>query len=1269
MTKKNVEQVEQTAPPEKQKKNSWLKRITIAIGVVITLIVILLVSVYFVLRSGSLTQSAVPELNPYLAPFGVELKHLGEFRVDLLKSVEISELELTFKDPAVGDVTLQLGQFDFEFSLADLIDQRAVVNHLALKDVTFSGDLLEPKPAPTPADDEKTTPFDLAELESLLKNPPLIVDVQKISLSNIDIDVSLQQADGLVEYQGVLESLELAMLWEPQKLNGNFSVLLDADSNNFSLSTLLDNGKLGNKKLDNEKLALSAKPGFSLNSQWQLTNNNDEWNLAASLIDIDVAVKEITLNQGEHNDVAVLPLFDVSLKNQFESLEQGNRDAGLKSVFPLKLKSQIRSNLNELKLSEFKQPDLTVSAQIDHGITIDLVGEVDPFNQKVPQLSFDVKESLLLSELDLNMAAQAIALNAFSWSLASQGETSSALGADETLVLTVDAGANISQLQFDKPEEANVSPGIELKLDSELKIDSRATLVSFDDPLNHLVAQFNPELLLSQLTAKITEKNQHKLVKIDRTHLNLTTDYDKTAVKVNSTLDLTGVSAPELKKVFSFSNKLELKTDLDMKAVGLASSVQLDNQELLSLTVDLKNNAKRFIAKHDISLTVSPAFKGYHDAAQALDLVGGLGIEVVGSSEIEHDADNILNANFDLFEQWPVKSDGKIFVTQHQTPVAKDGIHLAGLVELNYALDNLNNYQADISLDLAGVQTPPLLSAIPLTIVSKNNFTWPLSTTRTVSRVDIGDEKAIYLDATIRDKKKLLVIESEVELYGNPAWQKYLQELKELELLGTVSTQVSLQSTVKHPFDTVINFDPERLDELFVDLSLKTAISQKTNSPGELLALPKTMKINQALDWSANHLSMQSEFNIPDLTLKNIASLQNIQTSIQVKANSGLEPDSVDFALQLARGDISLLTEDSEVDAMQVGQLATPMTVTSSASWDAEEIHLSKLAVNIGEDLLAIQTTAVASIDGKNAQVQANIRSRLRENLLANPNISGSGGIEIPIQLTMLDGKNVALTGDVKFDSLTVSADDMKIDNLNGSFSFEEELVLESERVKFRYLLEPNPFQRVDFARLQPYLNTSSISIEHVSMGDKTVGPVLANIYLKQNMFSFQQFDINLFDGHTTGQFYLDVRPGAWKFGLLNRVTHLDPRHLLGADSTLINSELSPINSRAAIEFDIHRRLMEGEIVVSQMSRDQLLQLLDVVDPEHEDEQMAQLRKGLRLSHPEKITITMQQGLMNLIVKVSGLATTIRVTGVPLTPMLQQYAGDAFAAINELPLE
>jgi uncharacterized protein involved in outer membrane biogenesis len=174
---------------------------------------------------------------------------------------------------------------------------------------------------------------------------------------------------------------------------------------------------------------------------------------------------------------------------------------------------------------------------------------------------------------------------------------------------------------------------------------------------------------------------------------------------------------------------------------------------------------------------------------------------------------------------------------------------------------------------------------------------------------------------------------------------------------------------------------------------------------------------------------------------------------------------------------------------------------------------------------------------------------------------------------------------------------------------------------------------------------------------------------VKQNLFRLQRFDVDVFGGHLTGQLYFNARPDGWKIGLLSRISHVDARQMLPKDSLLKNSPLSPISARTALEFDINKRLIEGRINITEISREQLLQLLDIIDPDHQDEQIARVRTALRVAYPESVTVDMKQSLMDLEVTISALPKPIQVRGLPLTPLIQHFGGGALDALQKIPLQ
>ena len=1265
VVKQTTTQAQETLP-----KRRLLKWLAISVGSLITVVIILLLVIYFTLRSGSLTQSAVPEIKPYLKPFGIELNKIGSLRFDLLKSIELEDLELNWQDPELGDAAVSIGNFNFEYSLSDLFSQRAEISQMILNDVQITAHIRQSESSPpTAVVKGEETSLDLSEISDLLKNPPILMSVQNVSISNIHLDVSLEQSDALIEYRGDLDETNMTLLWEPQQLSGLFNMVIGENVEKNLLKVT--------SRLDDKKIQLNASPGLNVSLNWLLENNNDQWRLSDTKIGLKLNTENIKLvegEQGSQKELISLDKIDFQSNNVFSSTHEPPSAQGLENIFPLNVNSQISSDLLNLRITDVTQDDLSITAQANHQLKVKLDGKINPFNQQVPALKFNIDEELRLDNLDLLVADQKINASEIDWILKSEGETLYDGQDNPNLDIVLNANLKSNPITLDKPEGEEGDPGLAVSFKPEFNLESKAKLTSFENPVEHLIAQLKPDIIVKNISAKIKENKQLTLYKLSEAKIGLDSSFEEKKIKLNANINLEKVDIPEVKKTFNLKNETTVETNLNFDLAKLNTNVLLDKYPLLKVQLALENKPENFGLVHDLKIELSPGLSQYHDAANELAIIGEPHLSLKGKSQIQHNAPDIQSADFALSEKWLINTAGQLELVQVQPSKLKNGINFSGPVTLDYSMDNKNNYQLDVDLNIAGIQTPPLEKALPLRVISKNNLTWPLSKTQSVIHVDVADQRALNLDLTVNDKKQFLDLVANVSVNTNPEWQVYLKDLKELETIGVLQAKIDLDAKIKHPFVSVLDVDPEKLDEkqlakMSAKLQLDTTLSQNQSNPGSLLVLAKTATINQQLNWSVDQTQWQSDITVPDLLLPDIAEIKDIHTTVQLNANSGLTPDNADIQWQVDKGKIKLLSTEADVPAMQVGHVVTPLSFVSEASWTANDVDLKKLNLNLGSDLLAVQAAGTASLDGKNAQIASKITSRLRENLFNKPAVSGAGGLEIPIRLTLLEGKQISLEGEMQFDHLNLSIDDLAIQNLNGSFKLEEELLLEKDSAKFRYLLDPNPFQRVDFTRIQPYLNTSSISIDKIILAEKSLGPVLASVMLKQNIFSLQQFDIDLFSGHSAGQFYLDVRPDAWKLGLLSRITHLDPRELLAKDSKLRQSKLSPINTRTAIEFDIHKRLMEGEIVVSQINRDQLLQLLDVIDPAHEDEQMAQLRKGLRFSHPKLVQVDMQRGLMNLKVEIAGLPKAVRVTGLPLTPMIQQFASEALETIDEIPLK
>jgi hypothetical protein len=447
-------------------------------------------------------------------------------------------------------------------------------------------------------------------------------------------------------------------------------------------------------------------------------------------------------------------------------------------------------------------------------------------------------------------------------------------------------------------------------------------------------------------------------------------------------------------------------------------------------------------------------------------------------------------------------------------------------------------------------------------------------------------------------------------------------------------------------------------------------VGQDAGQRGTLLILSEPLSLQQQVAWSGELVTADGRFAIPAAQVPEQLSLQALAGRFRLRAQMHGAAQRGELDLKVEKGRVQALTKTPLSDGIVIGDQLMPLQLTVTASADESQILLQQLQLQAGEDLLSLQASGAASRDGNNAQVENLLRLKLRPELVVEPAISGQGSVELPLRLTRVNGDRYSLDGEVRFNDLGLTIEQFRIDGLRGSIKVEEELRRVGEAFEFRYLVHADPFQRLDFNRLQPYLDDrGAMSVERLAAAGYQVGPALASVLLKQNLFRVQQLDLDLFGGHLTGQVYVDAQPGAWKIGLLSRMTQIDPRQLVAEDSPQRHAEYAPITARSALEFDVAKRLLQGRLDVTQISRAQLLQLLDVVDPQYQNEQVARVRAALRVAYPQNVKVDMRQGLMDLEVAISALPKPLQIRGVPLTPLIQTFAGPALNALDQLPLQ
>lgn len=1239
----------------------------------ILLLLVGLVSGYFVLKSGELTQQAVPTLAPYLAPLGIELQELESANIDLLRSVQLRNVRLIWRDSQLGEIQFIAERFQATYDLPALLSNRLEVNQVILENAHISAHLRS-SPGVEPTTGEP--PMSLEQLSEQLRSPPMPFLAKAININNLKLDLLVEIDDGTqqqsINYKGVLQEAAVEAIWQANQLKGNLRTTLGQNGESALLVT---------QTLQDRTLELELAPAISTQSAWELKNEGGKWNLINATVEHHVKVQPLAVyqrTQEERRQVGSLSAAQLDMTGHVNSVSQITNTQNvsnelkndLRSIFPVAVSTSLSTTLKDLKLEGVTLEDTQISTQADQRMQFSLDGEVDPVQRVFKDFHMQADQSLTVADLDARIAGQRAVVKDLALQFNAQGDASGDAQTTLPLDFVVNVDGRAQQIALQQEPVLGGEQALRVSLRPDFKLSSTGQLQPFADVLQALTINFQPELTAQDVAVRVGNGDSQQEYLVARQQFTSTGKYEDGVLRVDSDVNLERVSVAKDAKRFSLKNHFKFTSDAQLTHSKITVETALDQQPILALELDADNRQQQLNVQQTLRVNLPEGLHAYHPAAEGLRLIGHSRINGSATMQLKHGAESVLAADFTAVDQWPIAVNGEFTVTQLSPPKVENGVTMEQPATVNYNLKKDEQYRLTLQAKTPGILVSPLQAAVPLQVGLQSRFTWPLTTTTASGQIDVQGEKAVQFDLNMNDQPRLARLDSHWSVNMDPQWQQYMAELKELELIGPLASDWHLAADVKHSHNSITEFDPESLDKVKAAINLATEVKQRQAGPETIIQLLKPVKLTQQLDWSTAGIAWQSQFSVPAAQLPQQAIVQDLSGQLRLDASPGESPTQASLSLYLDESNLQLIQDGNAENGLQMGRLVTPLHLQISGAMGDEKIIMSDIILNIANDLITLASTGSTSLDGQSAQLESSVNVALRPKLLAQPAVSGSGTVKIPRLLTIKEGDQVTVDGELQFSDLAMAVDEFQVRGLNGSLGLNEELLLTAEQqVKFRYLVQADPFQRVDFTRIQPYLDNPSLRIQNIIIGDKSLGPALASISLKQNLLRLPRFDLDLFGGHLSGQFYFDASPGAWKIALLGRLSQLDPRQMLPDNAASKASELSPVSARVAVEFDLNQRLLEGRIDMTEISREQLLQLLDVIDPEHLDEQLAQVRTALRLAYPKSVSLDMGQGLMDMTVAISTLPKPIKVYGLPLTPLIQHFGGDTLDELSDLPLQ
>lgn len=263
--------------------------------------------------------------------------------------------------------------------------------------------------------------------------------------------------------------------------------------------------------------------------------------------------------------------------------------------------------------------------------------------------------------------------------------------------------------------------------------------------------------------------------------------------------------------------------------------------------------------------------------------------------------------------------------------------------------------------------------------------------------------------------------------------------------------------------------------------------------------------------------------------------------------------------------------------------------------------------------------------------------------------VKSSGSLRIPFTVESgdLNTYRVIARTEIRDVMLELSDYGLLVNDLDASIPIDQEFGTAPEFFMVPATVD-NAIAQKRFFDLYPFTRRESfLSVDQVQLGQEVIGPVAANLHIAGSTLAMDQIHAAYRGGYVTGQFRADV-------------SNDDPLVLFRGHLTGVRVKDSKdvLDANIAMTFVPTTLIVEGKAQIVRISKDHLYEVIDVLDPYHEDEDLNRVRLGLKFGYPKFVLIKLDEGLMNAKIDLGGLAGAVRIDeikGIPVTPFLEQY--------------
>lgn len=595
----------------------------------------------------------------------------------------------------------------------------------------------------------------------------------------------------------------------------------------------------------------------------------------------------------------------------------------------------------------------------------------------------------------------------------------------------------------------------------------------------------------------------------------------------------------------------------------------------------------------------------------------------------------------------------------------------------------VRNVTLDYKLNLNQLSDPPQNSSTALRVpgglqvsgqlIVRQPMTLP--EVKSATQVNWAEKPLLKNQLTLRNLPKRLMVEGETEVAALLRLMSVTPLAAQLGMLGGSQINAKWNLILNHQAESILKASLSPLSLLNVDFGVeaKVDVVEKPVLPlfeKNFLRLTRPVKASIKAALQRGLVDVRMGYNLPKTELSSLAAIERLsgdlraRTSLDLKSGINLDVKANLAALNPAK-DLSLPAEVIPY----LKDISTHIALRSDIK---NRVDITTGTVETGKDKFKMSFRGGTDIKASNSRFDGQLTVSppkvFRFGIRAQDNVAMDGSIQVGWELTQKEQKAIRLRGRAGLNGFALQHALGGFKNATGQIPFEQDLELPNlKSLRWSYLIQENPFQRVDTTKFSPLLNEeSTLVIEEFNALNRSFGPFRGRFSLKQNMLTIDRLDADLFDGVLTGQGFVDVHPARLLAGLQGRVTKLNSA-LLSLKKEKQSS--APLSARLALVAELSKALVEGRVDVTEIGKNQLLALIDVLDPSGADPLLNKARLALAVGYPTYVGIQMQQGFMDLDVQLGGLISQqIKIPHLPLTPIINAKTQDLVKTIREVPI-